>query len=231
MIEYNSNNFKNTIKKYLYEVVAIFLGISISFWFDEWRDNRKDREMEQKILQNLKENLMQDSLVFGKTLMGLSYMTYGAEKLIHFKEDADIADSVSYFIDFAASYTGILPNSTTYEEMKQTGRTSLIQDDTLKKAVLGHYTTLIPYVKEWCEVDKTHTMTQLIPEMVNYFPVIIDTTNIVSAKQKIKHLKSLKLKHLLITNLTYKKEALKMIKMVNANTKRLIERIDKSLKK
>lgn len=231
MIEHRSISFQDMLKKYLYEVVAIFLGISISFWFDEWRDNRKDREMEQKILQNLKENLVQDSLVLGKTAQGLDWMLKGAEKLIHFKQDTDISDSVDYYIDMAASYSGILPNQTTYEEIKQTGHTGLIQDDTLKKAILGHYTSLIPFVKEWCEVDKTHTLTQLIPEMVNYFPVTIDTTGMVPAAQKIKYLKTPKLRHLLITNLTYKKEAVKTIHMANANTKRLIKRIDKSLKK
>jgi hypothetical protein len=39
------------------------------------------------------------------------------------------------------------------------------------------------------------------------------------------------LRHLLMTNLTYKKEAMKMIKVANTNTQRLIKRIDKSLKK
>lgn len=222
--------FKDTLRKYLSEVVAIFLGISISFWFDEWRDDRKDREMEHKILQNLKENLVQDTLLLGMTLKNVDVMIQGAEKLIHFKQDADIADSVSFYIDMAASYTGILTNQTTYEELKQTGNTRLIQDDTLKKAILGHYTTLIPYVNEWCEVDKTHTLTQLIPEMSNYFPVVIDTLELVPASQKIKYLKTPKLRHLLITNLTYKKEAGKVMKMVNANSKRLIARINHVLK-
>lgn len=226
-----TNTFKDTLKKYLSEVIAIFLGISISFWFDEWRDNRKDREMEQKVLHDLKENLVQDSLLLGGTLQRVNAMVQGAEKLVLFKRDGDISDSVAFYIDMAASYTGILTNQTTYEEMKQTGHTRLIQDDTLKKSILGHYTTLIPYVNEWCEVDKTHTMTQLIPEMSLYFPVVIDTMDGVTASQKITSLKTPKLRNLLITNLAYKKEAIKAIKMASSNTKRLIARIDKVLKR
>lgn len=221
-----THTYKDTLKKYLSEVIAIFLGISISFWFDEWRDDRKDRETERKILQNLKENLAQDTLLLGMTCQRVDFMVQGAEKLILFKQDAKIMDSVSHYIDMAASYTGVLTNQTTYEEIKQTGQTRLIQDDTLKKAILGHYTTLMPYVNEWCEVDKTHTMTQLIPEMSNYFPVVIDTMGLVSASRKIAYLKMPKLKHLLITNVTYKKEAVKAIKMAHANTKRLVTRID-----
>lgn len=225
-----SNTFKDALKKYASEVVVIFIGISISFWFDEWRGNRKDRETEQKILQNLKENLAQDTFLLGKTSQNVNAMVNGAEKLIRFEQDEEILDSVSFYIDMAASYTGILINQTTYEEMKQTGNTRLIQNDTLKRAILGHYTSLIPYVKEWCEVDKTHTLTQLIPEMSAYFPVVIDTTNMVSASQKIQSLKTPKLKYLLLTNLTYKKEAAKTLLIANANTKRLIAQIDKALK-
>jgi hypothetical protein len=231
MIEFRGNSLQSTIKKYLSEIVAIFLGISISFWFDEWRDNRKDREMEQKILQNLKENLVQDTIFLGGTIELGENMVKGAEKLITFKEDKEVVDSVNTYIDMAASYTGWLVNQTAYEEMKQTGKTTLIQNDTLKKAILGHYTGLVPYVKEWCEIDKTHTMTQIIPEMSHYFPVVIDTMGWVTPAQKVKLLKTPKLKYLLLTNVMYKKETIKSLKMANANTKRLINKIDKALKK
>jgi hypothetical protein len=221
--------YQEILKKYLSEVIAIFLGISISFWFDEWRDERKDREMEHKVLQNLKENLLQDTFLLGQTIQGVRSLVYGTEKLALFKQDADIADSVSFYIDMAASYTGFLNNQTTYEEMKQAGHARLIQDDTLKKSILGYYTSLMPYVQEWCEVDKTHTMTQLIPEMSNYFPVVIDTTGMAPAATKIQALKKPKLRNLLITNLVYKKEAFKALKMANIATKRLVARIDKVL--
>lgn len=230
-MEDKSTTVQSALKKYLSEIVVIFLGISISFWFDEWRENRKDRETEQKILQNLKENLVQDTIVLGGTLkMGETFIR-GIDKLAAFKQGPEMIDSVNDYIDMAASYTGININQTTYEETKQTGHTSLIQNDTLKKAILGHYTTLIPYVKEWCEVDRTHTMTQVIPEMSNYFPVVMDSMNVVSASQKIKYLKTPKLRHLLMTNLAYKKEVLKALNIANVNSKRLIARIDKVLKK
>ena len=224
-----TNAFKYAAKRYLSEVIVIFLGISISFWFNEWRDNQKDREMEQKILQNLKENLVQDTLLIGRTRQGVSMMVRGTEKLIQLEEDSSLLDSVSFYIDMAASYTGVLTNKTAYEEMKQTGHTRLIQDDTLKKAILGHYTGLIPYVEEWCEVDKAHTLTQLIPEMSIYFPVVIDPMEVVSASEKVRFLKTPKLRHLLITNSAYKKEAAKALEIANANTKRLLVRIDRCL--
>jgi Family of unknown function (DUF6090) len=230
MKEKNGNSRKINIGKYLSEIVAIFLGISITFWFDEWRGYRKDREMEQTVLNNLKENLAQDTFVLGGTIAMAENMIKGTEKLVAFKEDQEIIDSVSIFIDLAASYTAWLVNQTTYEEIKQTGKTTLIQNDTLKKAILGHYTGLVPYVKEWCEIDKTHTMSYLIPEMSNYFPVVIDTLIRVTPAQKVKYLKTPKIKYLLSTSVTYKKEAVKALKMANGNIKRLIGKIDRALK-
>jgi hypothetical protein len=223
-------SFKAVLYKYIPEVIVIFLGISISFWFDEWRDNRKDRETEREILLNLKANLAQDTMLLGGTAEMGEDLVRGINKVIVFKQDAEIADSVSFFIDLAASYLGCQTNQTTYEEIKQTGNTSLIQDDTLKRAILGHYTSIIPYAKEWAEVDKTHIMSYLIPEMSNYFPVVMDTLNMVSNMQKVKYLKTPKLRHLLLTNVTYKKEVIKALGFANANSKRLIARIDKVLK-
>lgn len=174
-------------------------------------------------------NLKQDSLILEMTIVNVQKMITGAEKLS--QPNPNQTDSISYYIDMSASYIGFLANQTAYEEMKQTGHSGLIQDDTLKNFILGYYTSLMPYIQEWCDVDKTHTMTQLIPEMSNYFPVIIDTTNIVPAAEKIKYLQKPKLKHLLITNLTYKREACKALEIAKGNNKRLIGRINKALKK
>ena len=226
----SSQGFKKVVSKYLSEIVVIFVGISISFWFDEWRDNRKDREIEREILLNLKANLAQDTTLLGGTAEMGEGLVRGINKLIVFKRDTEIVDSVSLLIDMAASYLGCPTNQTTYEEIKQTGHTSLILNDTLKRAILGHYTSVIPFAKEWAEVDKTHTMNQLIPEMSNYFPVVVDSLNTVSASQKVKFLKTPKLRHLLLTNLAYKKEAVKALNFASSNSKRLILRIDKALK-
>lgn len=226
----NTNKIKDSFGKYLSEIIVIFLGISISFWFDEWRDDRKDRETEHKILINLKENLAQDTMVLGGTVQNGEIFVKGINQLISLKSDI-APDSLNLFIDMAASYTGFLSNQTTYEEIKQTGHTSLIQDDTLKKAILAHYTTLVPYVNAWCEIDKNQIINHLIPEMSNHFPVVIDSLNTVSTNEKIKALKLLKIRNILVTNKVYKIEAMKVLNMANSNSKKLIARIDKILKK
>ncbi|MBU6341311.1 MAG: hypothetical protein KGS48_07455, partial [Bacteroidetes bacterium] len=159
----------NALKKYLFEVLTIFIGISISFLFDEWRENRKDEEIARKNLIFLRSNLVQDTLILtGMTEIGKASI-YSINKLIYFNKDSEISDSLNAYIDKAAGYLDFKPNQMAYEEIKQTGNTSLIKNDTLKRSFLSYYTIIAPYSVEWCAVDKNQTMTQLVPEMSNYF--------------------------------------------------------------
>ena len=54
----SKNIFKVILEKYVSEILVIFIGISISFLFDEWRDNRRDDETVEKHLTFLRANLV-----------------------------------------------------------------------------------------------------------------------------------------------------------------------------
>jgi len=48
---------KNEIKKYLFEIVVIFIGITISFFFESWRKNREEHLNTRKQLTLLRNDL------------------------------------------------------------------------------------------------------------------------------------------------------------------------------
>jgi hypothetical protein len=221
---------KDIVKKYVFEVLTIFIGISISFLFDEWRENRKDDEIARKNLIFLKSNLVQDTMVLTGMIDIGKASVHSINKLIYFKQDSEIADSLNAHIDKAAGYLDFKPNQMAYEEIKQTGHTSLIKNDTLKRSFLSYYTFVSPYCIEWCGVDKMQTMTQLIPEMSIYFPVVVDTSNVVSVQEKIKSLKIRKIRNLLIMNAAYKQEVVKVFLFTKEAAKKLLKRIDDALK-
>jgi hypothetical protein len=231
MSEQNKPNIKVTLLKYLSEIVIIFLGISMSFWFDEWRDNRKDRETEQIILRGVRENLVRD------TLNLRAMMPYGeriidcSNKLLALKDEKEIKDSLDTYLDMALTSMYFNATQTTYEEMKQTGHTSLIQDDTLRKAIISHYTVVLGYCNEWTAADKSHNETQLIPEMMNYFSVVEDSVRPIPIAQKIEGLKARKLRNILLVGILCKKGALAAYEQTINRSKRIIGRIDKVLKK
>jgi hypothetical protein len=231
MSEQNKPNIKVTLLKYLSEIVIIFLGISMSFWFDEWRNNRKDRETEQIILRGVRENLVRDTL-------NLRYMMpYGeriincSNKLLALKDEKEIKDSLNTYLDMALTSMYFNATQTTYEEMKQTGRTSLIQDDTLRKAIISYYSGYIGYCNEWTASGKEHTEKQLMPEMTNYFSVVEDSVRPIPIAQKIEALKIRKLRNILLVNILCKKGTLDAYEQTLNRTKKIIGRIDKVLKK
>jgi hypothetical protein len=225
-----NKKFKDLLIQYLFEIIVIFVGISISFWFDEWRDNRKDREMERKHLIDLKNNLKQDISIITQYIESGKNFINSSHKLATFKNDSDILDSLDFHIDNASSYLPLQTNKTAYEEIKQTGHTSLITNDSLKRFILGHYTLVIPSSEEWSNVDKNYTMTQLIPEMSIYFPVVPDPTNMVSAAQKFKALRVQKLRNLLLTNATYKQATIQSFMTTKIYSEKLVKRIEDELK-
>lgn len=147
-------SFKVILEKYVSEILVIFIGISMSFFFDEWRQNRQDEETIRKHLTFLRTNLVQDTL----QLTGMIHFGHKSarsiHKMVYFKHDSEITDSISFHIDNAASYLTFKPNQMAYEEIRQTAHTNLINNDSLKVLFLSYYTSIIPNCIEWCKVDE-----------------------------------------------------------------------------
>lgn len=224
-------SFKVILEKYVSEILVIFIGISMSFFFDEWRQNRQDKETVKKHLIFLRTNLIQDTIQLTGMVKYGNQFVKSIHKLTYFKKDSEITDSLSFHIDNAASYLTFKPNQMAYEEIRQTAHTNLIQNDSLKNLFLSYYTSVIPNCIEWCKVDETHTMTQLIPEMSLYFPVVIDSLNIVSASEKAKALRQRKMRNLLLTNATYKNATTYTFAFTKKYTKKLLQKVDEELSK
>lgn len=227
----NKYSFKVTLGKYISEILVIFIGISISFFFDEWRENRRNDEIIEKHLIFLRANLMQDTLNLTFQISYGNRLVNSINKLTYFKSDSEVTDSINFHIDNAASYLIFKSNQMAYEEIRQTAHTSLIKSDSLKTLFLSYYTSIVPYCAEWCEIDETHTMTQLIPEMSFYFPVIIDSLNVISSQEKAKNLRQRKLRNLLLVNSGFKKVTMNALAITKKAAINLLKKVDDELKK
>ncbi|WP_428659532.1 hypothetical protein [Runella sp.] len=223
------HSFKVILEKYISEILVIFIGISISFFFDEWRENRSDEETVKKHLTVLRTNLMQDTLKLSFMINNGNKFVKSINKLAYFKHDSEITDSIDFHIDNAASYLAFKSNQMAYEEIRQTAHTHLIKNDSLKTLFLSYYTSIIPYCIEWCKVDETHTMTQLIPEMSIYFPVVPDSLNLVSSQEKANYLRTKKLRNLLLANAAYKKVTINAFVFTKKATVNLLKKVDDEL--
>ena len=54
--------------KYVYEVIAIVVGITLSFMVDEWREERQNWEKEKVILKEIYNERKADSLMLSYNL-------------------------------------------------------------------------------------------------------------------------------------------------------------------
>jgi hypothetical protein len=223
--------FKATLEKYISEILVIFIGISISFFFDEWRDNKKDDEIAKKHLTVLRTNLVQDTLNLTFQINYGNKLVNSINKLTYFKSNSRVTDSINFHIDNAASYLTFKSNQMAYEEIKQSAHTSLIKNDSLKTLFLSYYTSIVPYCTEWCKIDEAHTMTQLIPEMSIYFPITIDSLNVVSSQEKVKSLRQKKLRNLLLINSGFKKATIGALAITKKVTINLLKKVDNELEK
>ncbi|MBN8820936.1 MULTISPECIES: hypothetical protein [unclassified Spirosoma] len=223
--------FKVILEKYISEILVIFIGISISFFFDEWREGRRDDETIKKHLEFLRTNLVEDTLNLTSRIKHSSKLVNSINKLTYFRSDTEIKDSIHFHIDNAASYLFFKPNQMAYEEIRQTAHTNLIKNDSLKILFLSYYTSTIPYCTEWCKIDETHTMTQLIPEMSNYFPVVADSLKIISSQEITKALRLKKLRNLLLANAVYKKEGINSFITTKKIAIKLLKKVDNELQK
>jgi hypothetical protein len=74
-------------------------------------------------------------------------------------------------------------------------------------------------------------MTQLIPEMSIYFPVVTDSSELIATDEKIKALRIKKLRNLLLANATYKKETINTLVLTKKVAADLLKKVDIELKK
>jgi hypothetical protein len=224
-------NLKSLMRKYITEILIIFIGISISFMFDEWRDNRKDNETARKHLIMLKKSLSQDTFML-TGMIGMSHKyVRSINKLSYFKDPSEILDSINYHIDNAASYADFKANQVAYEEIKESAHTILFKDDTLKQSFLAYYTHYVPHCNEWSTVYKTVIMNELIPEMTNYFPIVDDKLNLITPKQKIDALREKKLRNILLQCAAYKQAVIMTYERTKTVATKLLKRIDLELGK
>ncbi|MDH5367177.1 MAG: hypothetical protein OEW67_09340 [Cyclobacteriaceae bacterium] len=66
--------------KYLFEIIAIFIGITLSLIVDEWRENRQNREETVKALKMIRGDLVADTVEYNRSINIYSYFREGYER-------------------------------------------------------------------------------------------------------------------------------------------------------
>jgi hypothetical protein len=96
--------FSESLQKYVYEVVVIFVGITLGFLFDEWRDRRIEEKERLELKQSMKAELIRIKSFFVDEQSGFSdqvaqineYLTTGISDTSSLLLFVELTREVSY---------------------------------------------------------------------------------------------------------------------------------------
>ena len=123
---------------YAGELIIIFLGITLSWKFEEWRQNKQERQLEALHLINLSSNLDTDSLTIIRELADMKESLRRLNALEQAIQSGH-TDSLGHYIRSMIIVAEFHPNDSEFEVIKSTGEIGLILDDTLRRDIMTLY--------------------------------------------------------------------------------------------
>jgi hypothetical protein len=141
---------RQKILTFLFEVLVIFSGITLSFVFDKWKQNRDNEEKQTFYLQSIQEDLADDIkelendiTVYEKSVKALVFYTrYNAEKNAH-------PDSLVYYYEYLYRSGNVFINTAGFDALKSTGSMTIITDRDILKQIIKVYQNDLPKISYW----------------------------------------------------------------------------------
>ena len=143
------------------DVLAIVLGLTLSFMLDGWRVEQKRLEEEVAILQAIQQDLTADAN-FANRIRNATTLKIQAKRALL---DPDtrakfVPDSLRSHVNSLAGYLGFMGNNHTYESIAAEARTR-ISDPELRKGLQDYYSFTYGVTNDWAEYDKRLSVERL----------------------------------------------------------------------
>jgi hypothetical protein len=135
------------------EFVAIFAGVTLSLLADDWRDRRADARAELAALHLIAADLVRDSTEIEHALHPATlYQAPALWAIAHWDDrDVDVEDFALRLFPLS-DFNPYRPQSAAYSGLKESGGLDLIQNATLRNAMVEYFdytqTQLVNYI-DW----------------------------------------------------------------------------------
>ena len=138
---------ENRIARYLRyaigEILLVVFGILIALQVNNWNEQRKDRIQERKFLVRLQAEINTDIENISNSIRANKNRMQRAEFLLASINQPQLAeDSATYFIrsiEYAGYTNNPVVSDNTFEEIKSSGKLSLIRNEKLRSAIQEYY--------------------------------------------------------------------------------------------
>ena len=138
--------WKEKIKDFLWEILIIIVGVSITLWFHNWSDRRQERKEVKQFLIDVRENLIEDT---SKIKANINFMTNGPlvyydsvlYQINHHKIDAKYIDSntVQLLNNYSANF-----DYSIFQSFSSAGNLRLIENRKLLGDIVTLYSSELP---------------------------------------------------------------------------------------
>lgn len=119
-----------TIQKYVFEIIVIFIGITMSFIFEEWRNSRQDDQKAREYYELLLADIKTDSIGLIKLFDDLNFEQPRMDSVLTKKNYIDIG---RFSRDMCASFAFIQKQNfiSSFETIRQSGDLKLLRSKDL----------------------------------------------------------------------------------------------------
>jgi len=133
------------------ELLVVVIGVLVALELNQWSDSRQTRALEHAYLLRLKEDLQMEQEETDR-FTGYAHDRLAAVSLLDTLATnplTPLTDPRAIVCALATVSWGAFPpvHNISYDELKSTGRTSLIRSVTLRRALAEHYATLADFAE------------------------------------------------------------------------------------
>ncbi|MGW8316966.1 MAG: hypothetical protein ACWGNV_15320 [Bacteroidales bacterium] len=126
--------------KLILELIAVFVGITAGFFFENFRQDRADRIQEQKFMTSFLSNVQVDSSVIHSSLDNFqNNLDISLRTLEAMDSSVITVDSAMLMMGVIGTYDDMYLQDATYASIISTGKLDLIRDYELRDNILKYY--------------------------------------------------------------------------------------------
>ena len=140
----NEGKTAKYVKYAIGEIILVVFGILIALQINNWNENRKMNHQKNSYLKRLIQENKEDLVTFTNEIERLHNNNTIIVNLSNAFKDKNCSDSLlvksaNNYLIFGTLYPTVIPSTSTFEDLSNTGNLSVIKNTELRDQIVSHY--------------------------------------------------------------------------------------------